>query len=134
VAVDSHWPLASPPRPTSATDTHHWPVSGIDRRRLRPGRLHDHLAEVSGYIAEVLVGDNQPVSIWTICWLRIDDRDFRTALDQARADVHGVRSPVRNLDAQIALQQPVIEQGTADVAAPTPTCNSRRKNRPVTTG
>jgi membrane fusion protein (multidrug efflux system) len=48
---------------------------------------------------------------------RIDDRDFRTALDQAHADVAGSEAAVRNLDAQIALQQPVIEQGSADVAA-----------------
>ena len=48
---------------------------------------------------------------------RIDDRDFRTALDQAHADVAGAEAAVRNLDAQIALQQPVIEQQTADVAA-----------------
>ena len=48
---------------------------------------------------------------------RIDDRDFRTALEQAHADVTGSEAAVRNLDAQIALQQPLIEQGTADVAA-----------------
>jgi membrane fusion protein, multidrug efflux system len=48
---------------------------------------------------------------------RIDDRDFRTALDQAHADVAGSEAAVRNLDAQIALQQPIIEQGTADVTA-----------------
>jgi membrane fusion protein, multidrug efflux system len=72
--------------------------------------------KVSGYIAEVLVGDNQPVKSGQLL-ARIDDRDFRTALDQAQADVAGSEAAVRNLDAQIALQQPVIEQGTADVAA-----------------
>ena len=72
--------------------------------------------KVSGYIAEVLVGDNQPVKAGQLL-ARIDDRDFRTALDQAQADVAGSEAAVRNLDAQIALQQPVIEQGTADVAA-----------------
>ena len=72
--------------------------------------------KVSGYIADVLVGDNQPVKSGQLL-ARIDDRDFRTALDQAQADVAGSEAAVRNLDAQIALQQPVIEQGTADVAA-----------------
>jgi membrane fusion protein, multidrug efflux system len=72
--------------------------------------------KVSGYIAEVLVGDNQPVKAGQLL-ARIDDRDFRTALHQADADVAGSEAAVRNLDAQIALQQPVIEQGTADVAA-----------------
>jgi membrane fusion protein (multidrug efflux system) len=72
--------------------------------------------KVSGYIAEVLVGDNQPVKTGQLL-ARIDDRDFRTALHQAHADVAGSEAAVRNLDAQIALQQPVIEQETADVAA-----------------
>jgi membrane fusion protein, multidrug efflux system len=72
--------------------------------------------KVSGYIAEVLVGDNQPVKTGQLL-ARIDDRDFRTALSQARADVASSEAAVRNLDAQIALQQPVIEQETADVAA-----------------
>jgi membrane fusion protein, multidrug efflux system len=72
--------------------------------------------KVSGYIAEVLVGDNQPVKTGQLL-ARIDDRDFRTALNQARADVASSEAAVRNLDAQIALQQPVIEQETADVAA-----------------
>lgn len=72
--------------------------------------------KVSGYLDEVLVGDNQPVKAGQIL-ARIDDRDFRTALDQAHADVEASEAAVHNLDAQIALQQPVIEQGTADVAA-----------------
>jgi membrane fusion protein (multidrug efflux system) len=72
--------------------------------------------KVSGYIAEVLVGDNQPVKAGQLL-ARIDDRDFRTALEQSQADVAGSEAAVRNLDAQLALQQPIIEQGTADVAA-----------------
>jgi membrane fusion protein (multidrug efflux system) len=72
--------------------------------------------KVSGYIAQVLVGDNQPVKAGQLL-ARIDDRDFKAALDQADADVAAYEAAVRNLDAQIALQQPIIEQGTADVAA-----------------
>ena len=72
--------------------------------------------KVSGYIAQVLVGDNQPVKAGQLL-ARIDDRDFKAALDQAHADVAASEAAVRNLDAQIALQQPIIEQGTADVAA-----------------
>ena len=71
---------------------------------------------VSGYIAQVLVGDNQPVKAGQLL-ARIDDRDFRAALDQANADVAAAEAAVRNLDAQLALQQPIIEQGTADIAA-----------------
>jgi membrane fusion protein (multidrug efflux system) len=72
--------------------------------------------KVSGYLAEVLVSDNEPVKAGQLL-ARIDDRDFRTALNQAHADVAGSEAAVDNLDAQIALQQPLIEQGTADVAA-----------------
>src|SRR6202171_6009221 len=72
--------------------------------------------KVSGYIAQVLVGDNQKVKARQLLAV-IDDRDFRTALDQANADVAASEAAVRNLDAQITLQQPVIEQGTADIAA-----------------
>lgn len=72
--------------------------------------------KVSGYIAQVLVGDNQPVKAGQLL-AQIDDRDFKAALGQARADVAAAEAAVRNLDAQISLQQPIIEQGTADVAA-----------------
>ncbi len=72
--------------------------------------------KVSGYIADVLVGDNQSVKAGQLL-ARIDDRDFRTALEQAQADVAGSEAAVRNFDAQLALQQPIIEQGTADVVA-----------------
>ena len=72
--------------------------------------------KVSGYIAQVLVNDNQAVTAGQLL-AKIDDRDFRAALSQARADVAATEAAVRNLAAQIALQQPIIEQGTADVAA-----------------
>jgi membrane fusion protein (multidrug efflux system) len=72
--------------------------------------------KVSGYIAEVLVGDNEPVKAGQLL-ARIDDRDFKTALDQARADLAASGAAVRNLDAQIELQQPVIQQQAAEVDA-----------------
>ena len=46
--------------------------------------------KVSGYIAEVLVGDNQPVKAGQVL-ARIDDRDFRAALDQAQGRRRGRR-------------------------------------------
>src|SRR5262249_40026823 len=72
--------------------------------------------KVSGYIAEVLVGDNQPVKAGQLL-ARIDDRDFRTALNQARADVAASEAAIRNLDAQIELQEPLIQQQAAEVDA-----------------
>jgi membrane fusion protein, multidrug efflux system len=72
--------------------------------------------KVSGYIAEVLVRDNQKVTAGQLL-ARIDDRDFETALEQARADVAASEAAVRNLDAQIELQQPLIQQQAAEVEA-----------------
>src|SRR5882757_5140526 len=42
--------------------------------------------KVSGYIAQVLVGDSEKVRAGQTL-ARIDDRDFKAALSQARADV-----------------------------------------------
>jgi membrane fusion protein, multidrug efflux system len=72
--------------------------------------------KVSGYIARVLVSDNEPVKAGQLL-AQIDDRDFRAALGQAKADVDAAEASVRNLDAQTSLQQPIIDQETADVAA-----------------
>jgi membrane fusion protein (multidrug efflux system) len=72
--------------------------------------------KVSGYIAQVLVGDNEKVKAGQVL-ARIDDRDFKAALAQARADVAAGEAAVRNIDAQLELQQPIIAQSTADVAA-----------------
>ncbi|WP_245330940.1 HlyD family secretion protein [Mesorhizobium sophorae] len=72
--------------------------------------------KISGYIAEVLVRDNQNVTAGQVL-ARIDDRDFRAALSQAEAEVKAAEATVRNLDAQIALQQSLIEQAKATVAA-----------------
>ncbi|WBL79877.1 HlyD family secretion protein [Bradyrhizobium xenonodulans] len=72
--------------------------------------------KVSGYIAKVLVGDNEKVKAGQTL-AKIDDRDFKAALGQSRADVAAGEASVRNIDAQLELQQPIIAQSTADVAA-----------------
>jgi membrane fusion protein (multidrug efflux system) len=72
--------------------------------------------KISGYIADVLVQDNEPVKAGRLL-ARIDDRDFKTALDQAHADVAAADAAIRNLDAQVVLQQSVIDQEQADIAA-----------------
>jgi membrane fusion protein (multidrug efflux system) len=72
--------------------------------------------KVSGYIAAVMVEDNQPVKAGQVL-AQIDDRDFKTALAQAQADVANAEAGIRNLDAQLALQQSVIDQANADIAS-----------------
>ncbi len=72
--------------------------------------------KVSGYISQVLVGDNEKVEAGQLL-ARIDDRDFKTALNQAHADVAASEAAVSNLNAQIELQEPLIEQQAAEVDA-----------------
>jgi membrane fusion protein (multidrug efflux system) len=71
--------------------------------------------KVSGYIAQVLVSDNEAVKAGQVL-ARIDDRDYRTALDQARANVAAADAAVRNFDAQINLQQAEIAEAQATIA------------------
>jgi membrane fusion protein (multidrug efflux system) len=71
---------------------------------------------VAGYIAEVLVGDNQSVKAGQVL-AQIDDRDLRAAVDQAVADRAGAENKVSNIGAQLELQQSVIEGATAQLAS-----------------
>jgi membrane fusion protein (multidrug efflux system) len=72
--------------------------------------------KISGYLAEVLVHDNQPVHAADVL-ARIDDRDYRTALDQSRADVAAARADIDNLQQEIEQQTLTISQARALVAA-----------------
>ena len=72
--------------------------------------------KVSGYLAEVLVADNQPVKAGQVL-ARIDDRDFLAALDQAGADVTAAQASIHNLGAQIDLQGSEIAQAKAQIAS-----------------
>ncbi|ANL45940.1 EmrA family multidrug resistance transporter protein [Rhizobium phaseoli] len=72
--------------------------------------------KVAGYIKQVLVNDNDVVKSGQVL-ARIDDRDFQAALSQARADVKAAGAAITNIDAQIALQQSVIEQAKATIDA-----------------
>jgi membrane fusion protein, multidrug efflux system len=71
---------------------------------------------VSGYISEVLVADNQPVKTGQVL-ARIDDRDYQTALRQAVADRETAEAEIRSIDAQLALQNSMIEQANQQMAA-----------------
>jgi membrane fusion protein (multidrug efflux system) len=72
--------------------------------------------KVSGYIADVLVQDNEPVKAGQVL-AHIDDRDFRAARAQAKAGVESAEATIRNLDAETALQQSVIAQAQAAIVA-----------------
>lgn len=73
-------------------------------------------ARVSGYVSAVMIEDHQSVTAGQVLAL-IDDRDFRAALDQARADVRADQAAVDDLQAQIAEQSTLIAKAHAGVAA-----------------
>ena len=78
--------------------------------------------KVTGYLQQVLVKDNERVATGQVL-ARIDDRDFRVALDQAKADVTAAEAAVASKRAQLDVQQTVIDAARAtldvDVAAQT---------------
>src|SRR6202012_3811283 len=58
--------------------------------------------KVSGYITSVPVTDNQHVAAGDVI-ARIDDRDYRTALQQAEAQVAAAPASIENISAQLAV-------------------------------
>src|ERR1700726_4992043 len=70
--------------------------------------------KVSGYLHEVLVGDNEPVKAGQVL-ARIDDRDFKVALDQAKADVQAAAATIASKQAQLDVQQAVIAAAKATI-------------------
>ncbi|WGF87977.1 HlyD family secretion protein [Marinivivus vitaminiproducens] len=70
---------------------------------------------VSGYIGEVLVADNQPVKAGDVL-ARIDDRDYRAALDQAQAQAEAAQANTAATRSQLDQQRAAIEQAKATVA------------------
>jgi membrane fusion protein (multidrug efflux system) len=68
--------------------------------------------KVSGYLSTVLVGDNQMVKAGDLL-ARIDDRDYRIALDQANADVAAAEAAIASKQAAIEVQGSTIDSAKA---------------------
>ncbi len=74
---------------------------------------HSSIApKISGYLAEVLVKDNETVKA-SQPLARIDDRDFRAALDQAKADVAAALATIEAEQASLDIQQSTIAAARA---------------------
>jgi membrane fusion protein (multidrug efflux system) len=73
---------------------------------------------IAGFIAEIAVSDNQQVKAGQVL-VRLDDRDTAAALDHAAAILDQRQAALGGLRAKYALQQSVIEQADADLAAKT---------------
>ena len=70
--------------------------------------------KVPGYLQEVLVKDNERVKAGQVL-ARIDNRDYRVALDQARADVGAAKAMIASKQAQLEVQQAVIDAARATI-------------------
>ena len=72
--------------------------------------------KVAGFIERVAVTDNQPVKAGDLL-VKLDDKDYRAALDRAQASMDAQQATLANLDATRRLQSAVIEQARAGVKA-----------------
>jgi membrane fusion protein (multidrug efflux system) len=70
--------------------------------------------KVSGYLTSVPVTDNQHVKAGDVI-ARIDDRDYRTALEQAESQVAAAQANIDNISAQLDVQQAQIAANQAQV-------------------
>jgi membrane fusion protein, multidrug efflux system len=70
--------------------------------------------KVPGYLTAVPVTDNEHVVAGQVI-ARIDDRDYRNALAEAKAQVAAARANIENIDAQIVVQQAQIHANQAQV-------------------
>ncbi len=88
--------------------------------------------KVSGYLHEVLVGDNEPVKAGQVL-ARIDDRDYAVALEQSRADVAAAEAAISSKQAQLDVQQSVIEAAKATLDVDTASATfTRQENKRYT--
>jgi membrane fusion protein (multidrug efflux system) len=71
---------------------------------------------VAGFVAQILVSDNQFVRAGQLV-ITLDDRDYKAAFAHAEAVVQNQTSALANLRAKYALQQSMIEQAEDDLAA-----------------
>jgi membrane fusion protein, multidrug efflux system len=71
--------------------------------------------EVSGDLTSVPVTDNEHVDGDGVI-ARIDDRQYRIALEQAEAQVTAARANIENIDAELTVQQAQVTQNASQVA------------------
>lgn len=72
--------------------------------------------KVDGFIARLAITDNQQVHAGDLL-IKLDDRDYRAALAKALATVETQRATLTHLDALRHLQEAVVAQAQADIAA-----------------
>ena len=73
---------------------------------------------VAGFIAQILVTDNQHVQAGELL-IRLDGRDFQAAFDHAQAVTAKQQAALAGLEAKYVLQQAMINRAEADLNAKT---------------
>ncbi len=73
-------------------------------------------SKVAGYVTAVEIIDNQAVSKGDVLF-RIDDQDYRARLAQAVANVDAAQARLKNVEAEVSLQQVLIRQAEAERSA-----------------
>ncbi len=71
-------------------------------------------SKVGGYVTDIPVTDNQHVNAGDLL-AKIDERDYRIAIDQANAQVAVAKANIANVQAQIVSQQEQIKQAEAQL-------------------
>jgi membrane fusion protein (multidrug efflux system) len=71
--------------------------------------------KVSGYLSEVLVQDNETVKAGQVL-ARIDDRDYKVALDEAKANVLAARAFIDSQQGAVETQNALIDTAKGSVA------------------
>ena len=69
---------------------------------------------VAGFVAQILAGDNEYVRVGQPL-IRLDDRDFRAAVDRATAIVAGRQATLTSLETRQLMQQSTIRQSKAEL-------------------
>jgi membrane fusion protein (multidrug efflux system) len=73
-------------------------------------------ARVTGHIADIVPGDNTLVHKGDVI-LRIDDGDYRIAVDAARTRIATQEATIARISRQVAAQQSAVEQAQANLAS-----------------
>jgi len=99
---------------------YHWWIVGRFLERTDDAYVGGDVTEisphVSGFVATILVSDNQHVTAGQEL-IRIDAADFEAARDLAAASVQQRQATLASLTAQTALQHSLIDQAAAELAA-----------------
>jgi len=96
-----------------ATEWRHWQTT--DDAYVE-GDITSMAPKVSAHVMQVAVADNQHVKAGDVL-VRLDDRDFKARVAEARAVVAARKAALEQLDDKVAVQQAALTQAGASIAS-----------------